>query len=80
MSERPNERQWGGIAMITGGVGLTPVAAFTRDPAGGMAIGVAAILLLALGAALLPRAEGATPAWLHAVWLLALCLMAGLLG
>ena len=90
-----SSRQRLGVALIASGVVLSPVAAF--DVFGqSIALGVAAILLLALGASLLPdasdfesdapgrppgaRAPRAGPRWLHLVWLCALVLMALLLG
>lgn len=80
MSDRPTGRQWGGIAMIASGVLTAPSTAFVSDPSSSISIGVSAILLLALGASLLPRMEGAKPRWLRVLWIIALAAITGLFG
>lgn len=66
--------------MIAAGVLLAPVTTFVSDPSSSISLGAGAILVLALGASLLPRTEGAEPRWLRVLWIVALGAMAGLLG
>ena len=62
MTDRPTNRQWGGLAMIAGALLLAPVAAFRDDPIEAAALGACTVLLLALGASLLPSPNGREPA------------------
>ena len=76
----PTPRQKGGLALIGGGVLLTPVSAWWPDVLSGISMGTSAILLLALGASLVASEDRRPPIWLNVVWYAAIAGMAGLLG
>lgn len=80
-SPTPSPRQRLGLALIAGGILLSPVAAWTTiDSAGSAALGVGIILLLAIGGSLVVPAGRPDPPWLRWAWIAALAAMGGLLG
>ena len=77
----PTSRQRLGLALIAGGVVLTPVIAWLpTEPTEAVALGAGTILLLTLGASLLAPAGRPEPGWLRWAWIVTIAAMAGLLG